>query len=68
MEVRKPYLINGLSVYRININEYRYLWFTWYDRKVYNIHLVINNRVYTHSRYTNKYKNYIKFIMESEGL
>ena len=57
-------LINGLSVYRIDVipNVY-YFWFNYINTEPCNIHKVYNNRVYKALRYTEKYRYFIRSVM-----
>jgi len=58
-------LINGLTVFRIDLFSGRYLWFDYSDNVPKNIHLVVNNRVYTSSRYLYKHIDFIEDIMKN---
>ena len=61
----KVSVINGLTVYRIDLFSNRYLWFDYSENKPNKIHLVVNNRVYTSNKYICKYIDFIIDIMKN---
>lgn len=61
----KVSLINGLTVFKIDLFSGRYIWFDYSNNKPERIHIVEKDRVYISSRFTDKYIDFINDIMKN---